>query len=91
MLRSVLIAAVLVGGMSVVAADSADARLFNQRSRPARTTYSQPYRSNSYRSSSYRSSGPYVVRGPSPIPIHVSPARYRYLKTFYPNMVRDVR
>lgn len=86
MLRSVLIAAVLVGGMCVVVADSADARLFNRRAQPARTTYSQPNRGTSY-----RGGGPYVVRGPSPIPIHVSPARYRYLKTFYPNMVRDVR
>ncbi|WP_425396345.1 hypothetical protein [Aeoliella sp.] len=83
MLRWIVCLGLLAGTMAVTM-DSADARLFGRRTR---SSYSSP--SKTYRSTPRR--GGYVVRGASPIPMHVSPARYRYLKTFYPNMVRDAR
>lgn len=93
MLRLFACGLLAIGSMGVIA-ESTEAGIFGRHGRPARTYNSRSYtpRSYNYRApSSSRSSGPYVVRGQSPIPVHVSPARYRYLKTFYPNQVRDVR
>lgn len=72
----------MVFGASFVPADSAEAGIFGRR-RSSRTYYSQPSRVSRGRG--------YSVRGVSPIPMRVSSARYRYLKTFYPTLVRDSR
>lgn len=93
MIRFIACIMLAMGSFTIVA-DSAEAGIFGRRSRPARTYSTRGYNTRNYSARSYNlssRSGPYVVRGQSPIPMHVSPARYRYLKTFYPNQVRDVR
>lgn len=79
-----LVCVTLVAGTMAVATDSAEAVDFGRRSRASYSSRSYPSRQTTGRSS-------HVIRGVSPMRVHVSPARYRYLKTFYPTLVRDAR
>ena len=82
MYRRLALCCLLIGALFLATAADADARIFGRK------RFSRSY--TNHRPTVSRSRG-YVVRGPSPFRIHVSPARYRYLKTFYPTMVRRVR
>lgn len=86
LLRLTLCFVMVLGGF-LIAAESSDAAVFGRCGRASRNYYSRPSRPTQ----SYRNTRGYAVRGPSPLTIRVSPARYRYLKTFYPNQVRTVR